>query len=45
MNGVGFSASKNISYDYNFETFGLVEYKQQQTKTLGLYTRVQGLYN
>lgn len=31
--------------DYNFETFGLVEYKPQLTKTLGLYTRVQGLYN
>jgi hypothetical protein len=31
--------------DYNFETFGLVEYKPQLTKKLGLYTRVQGLYN
>ena len=45
MNGVGFSASKNISYDYYFETCRLVEYKTQLTINLGLYTPVQGLYN
>lgn len=31
--------------DYNLETFALVEFKPRLTKTLGLYTRVQGLYN
>ena len=29
---------------YNFETFGLVEYKPPINEKLGLYTRVQGLY-
>jgi hypothetical protein len=31
--------------DFNFETFALLEYKPRLTDKLGLYTRVQGLYN
>jgi hypothetical protein len=30
---------------FNFETFALLENKPQLTDKLGLYTRVQGLYN
>lgn len=35
----------DLTEDYNFETFSLFEYKPQLTEKLGLYTRVQGLYN
>jgi hypothetical protein len=35
----------DLGDDYNFETIGLVEFKPQQIKTLGVYTPVQVLYN
>ena len=35
----------DLTEDKNFETFGLLEYKPQLTDKLGLYTRIQGLYN
>jgi len=35
----------DLTQTYNFETFGLVEYKPKFNKEWGLYTRAQGLYN
>lgn len=35
----------DLTQTYNFETFGLVEYKPKFKNDWGLYTRVQGLYN
>ena len=35
----------DLSDDYNFETFSLLEFKPPITKDIGLYTRIQGLYN
>jgi hypothetical protein len=35
----------DLTQTYNFETFGLVEYKPTLKNDWGLYTRVQGLYN
>jgi hypothetical protein len=35
----------DLSQTYNFETFGLVEYKPNFKNDWGLYTRVQSLYN
>ena len=35
----------DLTQTYNFETFGLVEYKPKFKNNWGLYTRVQGLYN
>jgi hypothetical protein len=35
----------DLTQTYNFETFGLVEYKPKFNNNWGLYTRVQGLYN
>jgi hypothetical protein len=35
----------DLTQTYNFETFGLMEYKPKLSKTWGLYTRVQAIYN
>ncbi len=35
----------DLTQTYNFELFGLVEYKPKFTKSWGLYSRVQGLYD
>ncbi|MEA5461872.1 hypothetical protein VB796_22575 [Arcicella sp. LKC2W] len=35
----------DLTQTYNFETFGLVEYKPKFKNNWGLYSRVQGLYN
>ena len=35
----------DLTQTYNFETFGLFEYKPKFTQNWGLYSRVQGLYN
>jgi hypothetical protein len=35
----------DLSATYNFETFGLLEYKPMFDKNWGFYARVQGLYN
>lgn len=35
----------DLTHTYNFETFGLVEYKPKFKNDWGLYTRIQGLYN
>lgn len=35
----------DLTQTYNFETFGLLEYKPKFNKTWGLYTRAQVLYN
>lgn len=35
----------NLTQTYNFELFGLIEYKPKFKNNWGLYTRIQGLYN
>lgn len=35
----------DLTQTYNFELFGLVEYKPKFTKSWGLYSRVQGLFD
>ncbi|WP_316756524.1 hypothetical protein [Pedobacter aquatilis] len=35
----------DLTQTYNFETFAVFEYKPTITKTWGVYTRAQGLYN
>jgi len=35
----------DLTQTYNFELFGIVEYKPKFTKNWGLYSRVQGLYD
>lgn len=35
----------DLTEDNNFETFGLFEFKPKLGKSIGLYSRVQGLYN
>jgi hypothetical protein len=35
----------DLTQTYNFETFGLFEFKPKFTKDWGLYSRFQGLYN
>jgi hypothetical protein len=35
----------DLTQTYNFETFGLIEYKPKFNNDWGLYTRLQGLYN
>jgi hypothetical protein len=35
----------DLTQTYNFETFGLLEYKPMLSKKWGIYSRVEGLYN